>query len=259
MHPVVTVIMPSHNSERFIEESIDSVINQTFEEWELIVIDDASTDGTLELLEEHRRKDERIRIVPQEKNQGPAHARNVGLSQARGDFVAFLDSDDVWHPHKTAKQIAAMHYHHADISYTAYIRRRDGDGASGTVVNVPPSVSYRTMLRRCLIGCSTGIVRQSTCGMVRMPDIARRQDHGYWLSLLRDGSRTTVGIREPLMWYRIHGDSLSGNKFVAARYSWKLLREVEGFHATRALWLFTGYAFEALKLRLGEAARRVRQ
>ena len=257
MHPVVTVIMPSHNSERFIEESIDSVINQTFEEWELIVIDDASTDGTLHLLEEHRRKDERIRIVPQEKNQGPAHARNVGLSQARGDFVAFLDSDDVWHPHKTAKQIAAMHYHHADISYTAYIRRRDG--ASGTVVNVPPSVSYRTMLRRNLIGCSSGIVRQSTCGMVRMPDIARRQDHGYWLSLLRDGSRTTVGIREPLMWYRVHGDSLSDNKFVAARYSWKLLREVEGFHATRALWLFTGYAFEALKLRLGEAARRVRQ
>ena len=92
-----------------------------------------------------------------------------------------------------------------------------------------------------------------------MPDIARRQDHGYWLSLLRDGSRATVGIREPLMWYRVHGDSLSGNKLVAARYSWKLLREVEGFHATRALWLFTGYAFEALKLRLGEAARRVRQ
>ena len=190
--PVVTVIMPSYNAERFIGEAIDSVIGQTVEDWELIVIDDGSTDRTLELLEEYRCRDERIRLVSQETNRGPAHARNVGLSQARGAFVAFIDSDDVWHAQKTATQVQTMERLHADISYTAYIRRREGD-LSGSVVTVPPTVSYRAMLRRNFIACSSAMVRRATCGAVRMPAIRRRQDHGYWLALLRDGSRTAVG------------------------------------------------------------------
>ena len=111
------------------------------------------------------------------------------------------------------------------------------------------------MLRRNLIACSTAIIRRSTCGDLRMPLIQRRQDHGYWLALLRDGSRIAVGITEPLVWYRLHHDSLSANKLVAAKYSWKLLREVEQFGFAKSLWLFSGYAFEAVKLRLASYRR----
>ena len=247
--PLLTVIMPSYNAERFIAESIDSVIAQTVEDWELIIVDDASTDGTLDVVSHYRKHEPRVRLVTLNTNHGPAHTRNLGLDYARGHLIAFIDSDDVWYPEKTAKQIAAMTRHQADISYTAYKRRRDGE-QGGTFVAVPAHVTYRTMLRRNLIACSTAIVRRSTCGTLRMPQIIRRQDHGYWLALLRDGSRTTVGVTEPLVWYRIHHDSLSANKLVAAKYSWKLLREVEKFSLTKSVWLFSGYAYEAIKVRL---------
>ena len=247
-NPLMTVIMPSYNAERFIAESIESVVAQTIEDWELIVVDDASTDGTPNIVAAFQHRDPRIRLIAQEANQGPAHARNLGLDHARGELIAFIDSDDIWFPQKSEKQIAAMTRSRADLSYTAYQRTRQG-ARHAVVVVVPASVSYDTMLRRCFIGCSTAIVRRSTCGSIRMPAIKRRQDHGYWLELLRDGSRTTVGVNEPLVSYRLHPDSLSANKLVAARYQWKLLRDVERFGIAQSLWLFTGYATEALKLR----------
>ena len=249
--PLLTVIMPSYNAERFIAESIESVIAQTIEDWELVIVDDASTDATADVVGDYQRRDERIRLVTQDTNRGPAHARNIALEQARGELMAFIDSDDIWYPEKTAKQVSKMQRYQADLSYTSYKRRRDGE-QDGPLVAVPERVNYHTMLRRNLIACSTAIVRRSTCGALRMPLIHRRQDHGYWLALLRDGSRTAVGITEPLVWYRLHHDSLSANKFVAAKYSWKLLREVEHFDFAKSLWLFSGYAFEALKLRFSK-------
>ena len=247
--PLLTVIMPTYNSERFVAESIDSVIAQTINDWELVVVDDASTDLTARVVADYQRRDRRIRLIAQHTNLGPAYARNLALEQARGHLIAFIDSDDLWYPQKTEKQVTEMQRHRADISYTGYKRRRQGQ-PDGVVVRVPDRVHYRSMLRRNLIACSTAIVRRATCGSLRMPLIQRRQDHGYWLALLRDGSRTAVGIREPLVWYRIHPDSLSANKFLAAKYSWKLLREVERFGPARSLWLFSGYAFEAMKLRI---------
>ncbi len=246
--PLLTVIMPTYNAQRFIAESIESVIAQTIDDWELLVVDDASTDATKQIIAEYQEQDGRIRLLRRPSNQGPAYARNFALDQARGQWIAFIDSDDIWHPQKTEKQLSAMHRHGADISYTGYRRRRDGD-REGVVVQVPKHVEYRTMLRRNLIACSTAIVRRRTCGSLRMPLIRRRQDHGYWLALLRDGTRTAVGVTEPLVWYRLHADSLSANKLTAARYSWKLLREVERFSTGKSLWLFSGYALEALKLR----------
>ena len=253
--PLLTVIMPSYNAERFIAESIDSVVGQSLNDWELIVIDDASTDGTQEVVSDYQRRDRRIRLITQEANRGAAHARNKGLDQARGEMIAFIDSDDIWFSDKAAKQIAAMDRDQADISYTGWDRCLEGS-TTGAYVNVPPSVTYHTMLRRCKINCSTAMVRRSTCGSVRMPPLKLRQDHGYWLALLRDGSRTAVGINEPLISCRMHHGSLSANKIVAARYTWRLLRDVEHFGLTESLWFFSGYAFEALKLRFLLQARR---
>ena len=247
--PLLTVIMPSYNAEPFIAQSIDSVIAQTVEDWELLVVDDASTDATTTLVAHYQRRDRRIRLITQDTNQGAAYARNVGLDQARGDFLAFIDSDDIWFPEKTDQQVTTMEHCRADISYTSYKRRQDHH-SDGIVVTVPEQVDYHSMLRRNLIACSTAIVRRATCGSHRMPLIRRRQDHGYWLSLLRDGSRTAIGITEPLVWYRLHPDSLSANKLIAATYTWKLLREVERFRLPKSLWLFAGYAYESVKVRL---------
>ena len=253
--PRLSVIMPSYNAERFIAESLESVVRQSVTDWELIVIDDASTDGTRDIVADYERRDLRIRLITEETNRGPAHARNLGIDQARGTMIAFIDSDDAWYSEKAAKQIAAMEQCQADVSYTGWERRREGD-AKGVFVPVPQRVTYRTMLRRCKINCSTAMVRRSTCGTVRMPPLKLRQDHGYWLELLRDGRRTAVGINEPLIRCRMHDGSLSANKLIAARYSWKLLRDVERFGLSRSLWFFSGYAFEAVKLRLLLGTRR---
>lgn len=256
--PLLTVIMPAYNAERFIAESIDSVIAQTIDDWELVVVDDGSTDRTASVVADYQSRDDRIRLMVQPTNLGPAHARNLALDLARGELIAFIDSDDVWYPKKTEKQLSAMRRHQADISYTSYKRRRHGE-PDGVVVDAPPRVDYRAMLRRNLIACSTAIVRRTTCGTLRMPLMRRRQDHGYWLALLRDGSRTAVGVTEPLVWYRLHSGSLSANKLLAARYSWRLLREVERFSTAKSLWLFSGYTFEALKLRMSRKIPRADQ
>lgn len=259
--PLVSVIMPSFNAERFIAESIESVIAQTVRDWELIVVDDGSTDGTAAIVAAYRQRDPRIRLITQPANRGPAAARNIGLDQAQGELIAFIDSDDVWFPEKTEKQIAAMDRLHADISYTAYVRRRESR-ATADVVPAPATVRYERLLRRCVIGCSTGMVRRATGGAVRMPPIRQRQDHGYWLALLRDGSRTAIGVNEPLVSYRVHGASLSANKLVSAAYTWTLLRQVERLPFVKAAWCFCGYAVDAVALRfllsMKRSAARVR-
>ena len=252
--PILTVILPTYNSESYVAETIESVLRQSLQGWELIVIDDNSSDGTVNVVKKFQRKDQRIRIFVQEENRGPGCARNVGLAAATGKYIAFVDSDDVWYPEKSTKQIAAMRRCQADISYAGYERVKHGD-LHGIRVQVPDRATYLGMLRRNYIACSTAIVKRSTCGMHRMPELRRRQDHGYWLSLLRDGTRRTVGVNEPLVRYRLRSDSLSANKLIAAKYSWKLLREVESFGIPKSIWLFSGYAFEAVKFRLHGAIR----
>ena len=245
---LLTVILPVFNAERFLSEAIESVLGQTVRDWELLVVDDGSTDGSVGVAAGFQRRDPRIQMLTDGRNNGVAHARNLGLDHAKGEFVAFIDSDDIWYPEKSARQIEAMERWKADISYTGYLRKREGE-PNGFPVSVPGKVSYHTMLRRNAILCSTGMVRRATCGAVRMPRLRRRQDHGYWLELLRDGSLTATGVDEVLVQYRLHQDSLSSNKVVAAAYTWKLLREVERFGLVRAAWLFAGYAFQALSWR----------
>ena len=246
--PLVSVIMPSFNAERYIAESIDSVMAQTVEDLELIVVDDGSSDATAAVAAARQRRDPRIRLFPQNANRGPAYARNVGIGHARGEMIAFLDSDDAWRPDKTEKQVAAMERCRADICYTGYERRREGRRRV-TVVSVPASVQYRTILGHNPIACSTSMVRKATCGAARMPLIRLQHDHGYWLELLRTGLRTAVGVNEPLVSYRVRRGSLSANKLAAALYSWKLLREVERIPRSESLRIFAAYALHHLKLR----------
>lgn len=246
---LVTVIMPAYNAGRFVADAVESVIAQTFLDWEMLIVDDGSTDRTAEIIAEYERRDRRIRVVTLEPNRGLANARNEGLDRARGDFIAFIDSDDVWLPEKITRQVAAMEQHRADISYTGYERRREGR-QRGTLMVVPEQVSYRSMLGRNKIAASTAMVRRSTCGWARFPQVRGTEDHRYWLALLRDGSLRVIGVAQQLAVYRIHGSAVSANKLQQAGFAWKRLREEAGLGRFRALWYFTSYCCGSLTLRL---------
>ncbi len=246
--PLVTIILPVYNVERFVAETIESIITQSFEDWELLIVDDGATDRTSAIIANYQSGDGRIRVVSHATNSGPHAARNTALGLARGALIAFLDGDDVWYHEKLAKQVAAMERSRADISYTGYERRRDGR-RRGTIVEVPRQVSYRTMLGRNKIALCTAMVRRSTCGAHRMPRGRPGGDHRYWLALLRDGSRTAVGVTEPLARYRVRRNSVSANKLIEARYFWMRLREDERLGRWRSLRYFISYAFGSLKIR----------
>ena len=247
--PQLTIIMPSHNSERFIAAAIDSVIAQSVTDWELIIVDGASSDSTHAIATSYERMDTRIHLIVPTADHGVAHARNIGLDSACGDYIAFLDSDDVWYPEKTRIQIDAIEKAQADISYTAYWRVSDRS-LTRRLVTVPKRVTYGTMLRRDLIGTSTAMIRRSTCGAMRMPHLRVAEDHAYWLGLLRDATRVTIGVGEPLAEYRVRSDSLSANKLVSARHAWKLRRQIEQLGPLKSTWFFSGYVYDSLRLRL---------
>ena len=221
---------------------------QTVTDWELIIVDDGSTDSTAEIIADYRRRDGRIRVLSHGTNKGLAVARNTALAEARGELIAFIDCDDVWHPEKFTRQVATMEHHQADISYTGYERCHVGK-QRGSIVSVSEQVSYGTMLGRNKIAICTAMVRRSTCGADRMPQVERGADHAYWLALLRDGSRTAVGVTQSLAQYRLHGKSLSANKLLSALWTWKRFREEEGL-GWRSIYYFSVYVFDSLKFRL---------
>ena len=179
----------------------------------------------------------------------PWSARNAAISAARGAYVAFLDSDDVWLPQKLDRHIAFMKAADAPLSFTAY-RKIHEDDSLGGLVSVPDTVDYDALLYLNCIGCSTAIYDTTRLGKVFFPDIARRQDHGLWLKILRKGLRAR-GLNEPLTLYRVRKQSVSSNKLIAAGYQWQLYRRIEGLSLGSTLLHFAGYAYRGIrKMRL---------
>lgn len=240
MNDLVSVIMPSYGSEKFISKSIDSVLLQTYDNWELIIIDDCSPDESNKIIKEYLSKDSRIKFVKLEKNSGVAVARNKGIEIAKGRFIAFLDSDDLWLPEKLEKQINFMKYHDLAFTYSSYMLIDETDKNIGEFI-VKPKISYSSMLKTCSVGCLTAIYDSNKLKKVYMPLILKRQDYGTWLKILKN-IKTTKGILEPLAIYRIRSNSLSSNKLKASVYQWKIYREVEKLDIFRSLYYFINYA-----------------
>ncbi|MEP6898410.1 MAG: glycosyltransferase family 2 protein [Rhodanobacter sp.] len=224
-HGLVSVVMPAHNAEQLITRPIESVLAQSYRRLELIVIDDASRDGTLALVESLARGDERIRIVRLSPNGGVAAARNAGLAVARGSYIAFLDSDDWWHPRKLELQLALMQSSGARVSFTAYDRVAE-DGTLLSKVRPSASASYVDMLKSNRIGNLTGIYDRS------LGDIGFRtvghEDYVFWLELVhRAGRAVRVQTEEPMAWYLVRQGSVSSEKLKAARWQWHIYRHIE--------------------------------
>lgn len=254
--PTVSVVMPVYNGEAFIAESIRSVIQQSYQNWELIVVDDASVDTSVDRVKALCSDDERIRLIQLERNSGAAFARNKAIERARGQYIAFLDSDDLWLPHKLERQLAFMQAVSAAFSYSAY-EKVDVNGMTWGQVSVPRKVEYSDLLKTCSIGCLTAMYDTKYFGKVHMPNIRKRQDLGLWLGLLKK-TKYAYGLNETLAKYRLRPDSISSNKLSAAKYQWLLYRDVERLNLLKSIYYFSHYAVQGLlKAKVPALARKL--
>ncbi len=203
---LVSVIMATYNSQIFLLESINSIVNQTYKNWELLITDDKSTDGTLEILMKYSNQDSRIIVNKLESNVGPAIARNHSIKLAKGRFIAFCDSDDVWNHTKLEKQIKYMLKNNAYLCYTSFDRIKQ-DGSLIRVENIPQKVNYAMMNRHNYLGCLTVIYDRKFYNKQYMPELKKRQDWALWLLLLKPG-HLAYGLNESLAKYRTRKKSI---------------------------------------------------
>lgn len=239
---LVSIITPVHNSIDHVEEAIQSILNQTYTNWELILIDDNSSDSGIHILQKYEALDQRITLLKNSNNQGAAVTRNKGIKAASGRFIAFLDSDDLWTPEKLETQVKFMIDNDYSFTYTGYTTFRDSDPEDIGLLRVPSKVNHRDLLKTCSIGCLTAMYDTQLLGKVYMPLISRRQDFALWLKILKE-IPYAYGIDEPLAKYRLRSDSISGNKLRAAGYQWKVYREFEHLNIFQAAYFFVHYSF----------------
>jgi len=229
---LVSIIMPTYNCGRFIRESIDSVLSQTYTAWELLIVDDCSTDDTADIVSSYA--DARIHYMRNEHNMGAALTRNKALREAKGQYIAFLDSDDLWVPEKLEKQIAFMQHNKIVMSYSPYyVLAPNGEK---NIRSCPSSINYRQLLRWNRIGCLTVIYNRNEVGLIQIPDIRKRNDYTMWLTILRKGY-TAYRLNEPLAIYRSHNGLTKGNKLGFLKYHYILFHSVLGYSPLIAMML----------------------
>lgn len=238
--PLVSIVTPLHNAGAFISETIQSVQNQTYRDWEMIIVDDGSTDNSIDIVQSFIAEDPRIRLIPLYINAGAAVARNKAIEEARGRYIAFLDSDDRWFPVKLERQLAFMQAYDHPFTYAAY-EKTDESGQRLESIGVPAKVRYKDLLKVCSIGCLTAMYDTHYFGKIYMPLIRKRQDLGLWLRLLKM-TEYAHGLDEILAQYRVRTDSISSNKMSAAKFTWRLYRDIEVLNPIKASYYFAHYA-----------------
>lgn len=247
--PLVSVIMPCYNMERFLPQTIASVVQQTFGDWELIIVDDASADGTVEVLQRASEQDQRIRWIAKTEHSGIADTRNRCLQMAQGRYLAFLDADDLWYPDKLQRQLRFMEEQGYCFSYTSY-RLIDEEGKDlDKTVRVSGYLDYNAYLRNTIIGCSTVMIDREIVGEVKVPSFRTSEDTATWLDILKKGF-TAHAFDEPLTSYRVRRKSASSNKMKASYDLWTVYRKHEKLPFFKTLYCFCHYAFNAVKKRL---------
>ncbi len=246
--PRVSIVMPAYNSERFIEGSIRSVMNQVFEAWELIVIDDGSRDNTAEIVSKLATEDERIRFLQNDFNRGASYTRNRAISLANSEWVAFLDSDDLWTNDKLEKQVALAEEHpDVMIFYTASSFINEDGEPYEYVMEAKEQITYKELLQKNLLSCSSVMVRSSIIREVKMPSDKMHEDYFAWLNILRI-HKVAYGVNEPLLIYRLRNNSKSSNRIKSALMLYRTYRAV-GYNFIHAGWLVFRYALYSIKKR----------
>ncbi len=241
---LVSIITPAFRAALTIGETIQSVVDQTYPHWEMLIADDCSPDNTCAVVREWSARDPRVRLIAMPQNGGPAAARNGAITAAKGRWLAFLDADDLWLPDKLERQLSFHRSRKAKISFTGF-RRISADGGSlGRLIRVPGQLDYQKLLSNTAIATSTVIVDRHLSGSVNMKK-TYYDDFACWLDILRSGGRA-VGLNEDLMRYRVLAKSVSRNKRNSAYQVWRAYRHVEKLGIFSSLYHFSGYAMRGL-------------
>ena len=241
---LVSIITPAYRCAGVVGETIQSVLDQTHANWELLIAEDCSPDDSREVIRRWAETDPRIKLIALERNGGPAAARNAALECARGRWLAFLDSDDLWLPNKLERCLAHARQHDASFVFTGFRRIAAGGGEPGRYIGVPATLSYRQLLGHTAIATSTVVLDASRVGQVRMKQ-TYYDDFDCWLQILKRGL-LAHGLDEDLMRYRVMGQSVSRNKRRSAGKVWRAYRDLEKLSLPAAAWYFSQYAVRGL-------------
>ena len=234
MNGLVSIIMPSYNTARFLGETIDSVIAQTYTNWELIIVDDCSTDNTDEIVGKYL-TDERVRYIKNEKNSGAAVSRNRALREAKGKWIAFLDSDDLWEPNKLEQQITFMEENGYHFSYTNYIEIDEESKPNGRSVTGPRRIAKHGMYNYCWPGCLTVMYDAETVGLVQIEDIKKNNDYAMWLKVCKKAD--CYLLDKALARYRKRSGSISNHGYAKLiKWHYKLYRDAEKMNPVFSLF-----------------------
>lgn len=253
MSALVAIVMPVFNSAATLLESVQSIQSQTFEDWELILVDDSSTDNSLDLCKDLAAQDSRIRLIALPTNVGAAAARNAAISHCNSSFLAFLDSDDVWLPGKLQVQIETMKREGLAISYTDYEWVDRLGQSMGVVRSAPDQLDHEALLSQNFIGLSTSMLDIRRTGLPEMPLLRLNHDYAMWLELLRR-DLPTGRIPQVLMRYRRHPASLSRNKLESTWTNFHILHAREGLPVIRTTWILLRWGLKSLALHLAHPA-----
>ena len=235
MSDLISIITPTYNCGKFIGETIESVINQTYENWEMIIVDDCSKDNTKDFVNKYAQNDDRIKYHILETNSGAAIARTRAMELARGDYMAFLDSDDLWVEDKLEKQLKFMKENNFNFVCTEYEQIDEQSNPLGKIIKVRDKANYNRVLLDCPVGNSTVMYNVKAMGKFKVPNIRKRNDDALWLQMLKK-EEYIHGMKETLMKYRIRENSISSNKLDLVKYHWYLYREIENLSVIRSVF-----------------------
>ena len=240
----VSIIVPMYNAEKFIGKTIESVLSQTYENWEMLIMNDVSTDNSLAVVNKFAKKDARIKVVNTEKNMGVVKGRNHLIDLANGKYIAFLDADDYWHSQKLEKQIQFMKEKNAGISCTEYMRVKENGEKINEVV-IKSEISYTDMLKNNYLGCLTVMYDVEKVGKRYFKELEKNEDYVLWLEIVKD-VKTIFGLKENLAYYRVLDNSRSSNKAKTAKVRWEIYRQVERLPFLKSVYYFLHYAVRAV-------------
>ena len=235
MSDLISIITPTYNCGKFIGETIESVINQTYKNWEMIIVDDCSKDNTKDIVNKYAQNDDRIKYHLLETNSGAAVARTRAMELANGDYMAFLDSDDLWVEDKLEKQLKFMKENNFNFVCTEYEQIDEQSNLLGKIIKVRDKANYNRILLDCPVGNSTVMYNVKAMGKFKVHNIRKRNDDALWLQMLKK-EEYIYGMKEILMKYRIRENSISSNKLDLVKYHWYLYREIENLSIIRSVF-----------------------
>lgn len=241
----VSIIIPVHNAEKFIGKTIESILNQTYKNWEMLIFNDKSKDNSLKIIKKYSEKDERIKVVDSKENVGVVAARNKLIEIATGEFIAFLDADDYWKQNKLEKQIKFMRKNNALISCTEYTRVTEDEKEINDII-IKEIITYEDMLKNNYLGCLTVVYNANKLGKRYFKERKKNEDYVLWLEIVKE-TKIIFGLKENLAFYRVLNNSRSSNKIKVAKDRWEVYRKIERLSLFKSIYYFLQYVIRALK------------